>query len=169
MVFEKQIRRFLGDQLFDCFLWFLYTVLGALLPLWIGMFLFNVLGKWKGMDLFISHGELCIYSAALLTPSMYVMQRYSKTGYMMRYLLYVSYLSVLVAALCYSLILASDLLKEGIAFNHAFVIGLSIGLFVYAVLVSVGIKVWENIKGPQDWLVLRKQKFIDLENRFNKL
>jgi hypothetical protein len=60
----------------EAFSWLLYNVAGATLPIWLGGYvLLPVFGKQFSWTEYSKHGELALYSAALLAPTLRVIAR----------------------------------------------------------------------------------------------
>lgn len=57
----------------DAFTLLLYTVLGGLLPVWVGMIVAGLFSDSARLIDFASHGEFAVYSAATIAPVIYLM------------------------------------------------------------------------------------------------
>ena len=55
--------------------WLLFVVIGGLLPIWGGYLLLIIFSQPTALWNFASNGELALYSAALLTPALYLVGR----------------------------------------------------------------------------------------------
>ncbi len=70
------LRKTTSSQRSEAFSWLLYNVAGATLPIWLGGYiLLPVFGKHFSWIEYSQHGELALYSAALLAPTIRVIAR----------------------------------------------------------------------------------------------
>lgn len=58
--------------------WFLYTLIGGLVPLWLGVIILMVTSSWRGWDFFVVNGEFALYSASLLAPTIHILVKDTK-------------------------------------------------------------------------------------------
>lgn len=49
-----------------------YTLIGSLIPIWLGAFIVWIIGRLSSWTMFFIHGEFAIYSAALLASVFYL-------------------------------------------------------------------------------------------------
>lgn len=72
LTFLETIRHAKRSHVVDSVVWFLFTIVGGLLPVWGGAVLLWIApGNVHWLD-FASHGEFALYSAALLAPAIYI-------------------------------------------------------------------------------------------------
>lgn len=70
-----ELRSASRQQLSESVTWFMYVVLGGLLPIWGGYLLYLLLTRDITFLQFAGSGELALYSAALVTPALYLVSR----------------------------------------------------------------------------------------------
>src|SRR5260370_35516552 len=62
----------------DCGLSLAFNLIGALTPVWFGWFLLRAFSRHPSVSNFTGHGEFAIYSAALLSPGIYIIMKDEK-------------------------------------------------------------------------------------------
>jgi len=163
----------------EAFSWLLYNVAGATLPIWLGGYLLlPVFGKSFSWFDYSQHGELALYSAALLAPTLRVIAKdVGESEFVLRqYFLFFSWICLTVSVALYSgVITVFGLLPAGtspteVSLNKILLFRFSLGLFILAVAVSVLVRLidFQRIE-PKEIIDLQDASEKRLENEFDKI
>lgn len=149
----------------DALLWSFLVVVGSLLPLWGGALLFQLFGSWPGFTFFLSHGEFYIYSAAILSPTLYTLHSIYRVN--------------VFTVLSYVILLSSAILFAGTASRHTadlqvtvdeqFLRMSSVVLLSYSVVFTFLTKVAENVKRVPDLAKMKQDDFEALDRGLDAL
>lgn len=112
-------------------------LLGALTPLWAGMFIDKFLNKWQGFSMFWSNGELYLYSTAIYTHAIYLLFQNKRKNYDMQAVLgWLSLVCLLLSAVAYSTLLTTlRELAEETNINGDFLFYTSCFFFIFSIIV----------------------------------
>ena len=146
------------------------TMIGNLAPFWVSFLLILLFGQWAGWLEFFRHGEFFIYSASLLTSTLYLViykssQKYKMTNILLFALLFIS--AVLFAGVTVEGLLST--LSIPIPMNVKFLFFSSLILFVFSVFLFFSINLFENIRTSPDTAKIAETDYKDLENKFDTL
>ena len=119
---------------------FIWSIVAALIPLWLGLLLLAAYGKWDwNWLIFLEKGEFYLYSAAFLTNSIYILRkRKSDEGdapFMLT--LTASLLLVVVAALYASLNTSQTVFLQSTGFTSKFLAWSSMITFAASIAFSL--------------------------------
>jgi hypothetical protein len=94
----------------DAAIWLAYALLGGLLPIWGGVLFLRAISKPLAMYYFIDNGELAIYSASILSPTLYLILKDFKTSIFANRHIFalVSLLFLLVSSFLFASVVASS-------------------------------------------------------------
>ena len=81
--------------------WFLYTLIGGLVPLWLGAILLSLTSSWRGWDFFVVNGEFALYSASLLAPTIHILVKDTKKPWF-KILILISMLLLIISTALYT-------------------------------------------------------------------
>jgi hypothetical protein len=73
MSFLDPLRDTTTEHWKDASAWLLYTLVGSLAPIWLGWLILSALSRHPSIVDFSHHGEFALYSAAMFTPTLYIM------------------------------------------------------------------------------------------------
>lgn len=179
---ERSLRSVLSQttksQRSEAFSWLLYNVAGATLPIWLGGYLLlPIFGKHFSWLDYSQHGELALYSAALLAPTLRVIARdVGESEFVLRqYFLFFSWIFLTASVALYSgVITAFGLLPAGTlpsdaSLNKILLFRFSWVLFILAVGTSVLVRLidFQRIE-PKEILEIQSDSEKRLENAFEK-
>lgn len=94
--------------------WFLFTLIGGLVPLWLGIILLKVTSSWRGWDFFVINGEFALYSASLLAPTIHILIKDTKKPWF-KLLILTSILLLIISTALYTTVTVkttADIQKE---------------------------------------------------------
>jgi hypothetical protein len=167
------------SQRSEAFSWLLYNVAGATLPIWLGGYiLLPVLGKHFSWIEYSQHGELALYSAALLAPTIRVIARdVGESEFVRRQtFLFLGLILITGSVALYSGILAvAGVLPTGAAtvgttINSLLLFRFSFSLLVMTVMISFVVRLidYQRIEG-REILDLQDANEKRLESDFDKI
>jgi len=151
--------------------WLFFTILGSLVPVWVGSLLYLIApGGWSWNDI-ASHGELALYSAALLAPAIYLaITEKSEFSFPGRALI------VLIAIF---LLLVSLVIFAGITVLHRFNLAgnvkeesvalYSVVLYAASAIVAFIVDLFDNFRRTVDVRKLLAERQKALEQKFDQL
>ena len=144
----------------------IYTLIGSLLPLWGGAILIRGLGQWQGWSFFWQHGELAIYSATLLAPTVYLITRdYKMIG--KRILLLITVVFLITATLLFAGVKSCELYERTV--DLRFLTHATIYVFLISIVISYLANVFEYARLDADIQKARREDLNTLEEDFNRL
>ena len=149
----------------DAFYWFLYAVVGSLLPIWGSIILFALLGTWPGWDFFFSHGEFYIYSASFLSPMLYILHKIARVTV----ITVLTYFFVVACAILFAGTAMSSVAQAETPIDLAFLKYSSYLLLLLSMAITYVSKVRENVRLSSDPETLRRSEVDELENEVNRL
>lgn len=152
--------------------WLVYNLMGIMFPLIISFVFLISFSKWAGFVNFLSHGELCIFSASLLVAILYSLDKIEVSAGFIRI---GAYALVLIVSALYAATVSKDIFSEHVELNSVFIFSSSLIIFGLSLLISYVSKVVHNSKDR--WAMAYKledaQKSLkkseeNLEENFNK-
>ncbi|MCU0344647.1 MAG: hypothetical protein MUF28_12595 [Ignavibacterium sp.] len=117
---------------------YIINLAGSLMPLWLSALLFFAFDRWLGWGVFFDNGEFYLYSAALITPSAYILFTYKQKNYdPLAILFWISILILIISAVLFTAITATQSLtnKLIISINPSFLSYSSIIIFLFSIVV----------------------------------
>lgn len=165
------LRGVTREHVRDTFEWLLYTGLGSLVPVWVGILLFLMFYRpipW--MD-FLGHGEFALYSAALIAPSLYLVVTDREEAPFPRRGLFVLGAGVvllfsvtLFAGI--TVLIRADLIQR---IDDTVVAWLSLLLFFVSISIAFLVTLLDNSRRFPAVRKIAEQTREELENRFDRL
>lgn len=185
----KRLFRESGKQWRDTFRWLGYTLLTGFMPIWIAWLWLSDKSDRPVLETFASNGEFAIYSASLLSGSLYLITRNSGSSLwndlgnlilkrrVLRtvtfpgqsfFVLFFFALS-LGAAVLYTINLASHLQNPAESFTGDWLIrNLTISLFAVSFFLSFLIVFIDNYWAPATSEASGQDEYIDLRTKFRR-
>jgi len=163
-----QVKR---DHLRDSGEWFLYTIVGSLVPVWGGVLLYSIaLGGVPWMRL-ASHGEFALYSAALLAPAIYVtVTEQEDVSFPRRGLfVFVAVLFLLVSVLIFAGITVLQHVKLIGPVEEKSVALWSLFLFTVSAGLAFVVNLFDNLRRAPDIRGIIAQRQKTFERKFDEL
>lgn len=162
----------------EAFSWLLYNVAGATLPIWLGGYiLLPVFGKHFSWLEYSQHGELALYSAALLAPTVRVIARDVGESEFVRRQTFLFFGLILITAsvaLYSGIIAVAGVLPAGMAMvestiNSLLLFRFSLTLLIMTVIISFVVRLidYQRIEG-REILDLQDESEKRLESDFDK-
>lgn len=144
-----------------------FTLVGALIPVWGGAILLKIFSSWNGWFEFFKHGELAIYSASLLTSTLYLMV---KSGRGFKGSIILPILGLLVSAFLFAGVLSVDILASTtVSIDEKFLMKTSWPVYVLSVLGFYFANVCENVRLTTDVQDVAYREFNEFESRFDNM
>jgi hypothetical protein len=155
----------------DSVKWFVYTLVGSLLPIWGSWLLLPVLSQSVNWSDFVRHGEFALYSAAFLSPALYLITRDVALAPFVHRQLFA--LSTIVLIVCSALLFAGVTAAtkgsiHGIVLDENVLIKVSIPLLLLSSLVAFVVTVLDNARLRPDVRRLAAASEQQLEKDFDK-
>jgi hypothetical protein len=162
----------------EAFSWLLYNVAGATLPIWLGGYvLLPVFGKHFSWTDYSKHGELALYSAALLAPTLRVIARdVGESEFVRRQsFLFFCWIFLTGSVALYSGVIAVYGVVPGgmppaeVSLNTVLLFRFSVSLFVLTILISFLVRLidFQRIE-PKEILEIQGASEQRLENEFEQ-
>ncbi len=151
--------------------WFLYTIVGSLVPVWAGAVLYWIApGGVSWLD-FASHGEFALYSAALLAPAIYitVTEREDLPFPSRTLFVFVAFILLLVSLLIFAGITVLQRFNLVGHIKGESVVLWSLGLYVTSAIVAFVVDLFDNLRRAPDVRKLAADRQKALEQRFDEL
>jgi hypothetical protein len=172
------LRKTTPSQRNEAFSWLLYNVAGATLPIWLGGYiLLPVFGKHFSWLEYSQHGELALYSAALLAPTVRVIARDVGESEFVRRQTFLFFGLILITAsvaLYSGIIAVAGVLPAGMAMvettiNSLLLFRFSLTLLIMTVIISFVVRLidYQRIEG-REILDLQDESEKRLESDFDK-
>jgi len=155
--------------------WLMYTLVGGLVPVWGGMFLFKLFSRPVSFSDFSSNGEFALYSATMLAPSLYlILKDYNSSNFLYRHTFALaSVLGLLVSMILFAGVTAVHAGGMGsVNLDQRFLRWVTMLLFLVAVGVSFLVTALDNERIGIDVSKVREERanqVKDLEKQFDKL
>jgi len=170
------LRKTTPSQRSEAFSWLLYNVAGATLPIWLGGYvLLPVFGKHFSWTDYSKHGELALYSAALLAPTLRVIARdVGESEFVRRQsFLFFCWIFLTGSVALYSGVIAVYGVVPGgmppaeASLNTVLLFRFSLSLFILTILISFLVRLidFQRIE-PKEILEIQDANTQRLENEF---
>jgi hypothetical protein len=162
-----------SDQRYESLSWFVYNLFGSTLPIWLGGYiLLPVFGKHFNWLEYSQHGELVLYSAAFLAPTLRLIGKDVEDSVFVRRqsFLFVGWICLTAAVALYSgVISAAEMPPNTIHVNTYLLFRFSIFLFVVSVVFSSLVRLidFQRIQ-PKQIFSLQRASETRLEDEFEK-
>ncbi|SRR5713226_10535790 len=158
--------------------WLLYNVAGATLPIWLGGYLLlPVFGKHFSWTEYSKHGELALYSAALLAPTLRVIARdVGESEFVRRqFFLFFCWIFLTGSVALYSGVIAvygaapAGMPPADVSLNTILLFRFSLSLFILTVLISFLVRLidFQRIE-PKEILEIQDASKERLESEFEQ-
>lgn len=160
------------DHWREAILLILFTLVGGLAPLWIGLLIVqSTSGSPQLLD-FAAHGEFALYTASLLAPCIYlVVQESAETPFVGRtFFVLLAFFGILLAVASYTMVAPET--SKVIPFaplDRAFIGHGTISLFCISLILSLTITTLENARTYPPIHKIEKSQESELENEFDRL
>jgi hypothetical protein len=161
------------EQRYESFGWFVYNLFGSTLPIWLGGYiLLPVFGRHFSWLEYSQHGELVLYSAAFLAPTLRLIGKDVEDSVFVRRqsFLFVGWICLTAAVALYSgVISAAEMPPNAIHVNTNLLFRFSIFLFVVSVVFSSLVRLidFQRIQ-PKQIFSLQRASETRLEDEFEK-
>lgn len=170
--FIKPFHATSWDNWRDAFNSHLYLLFGSLLPIWLSPFLLKTISvEFKWTD-FVDHGELALYSAALISPAIYIITKNRKNiGFPYNTQLIIFSISLLLmSCIVFAGVIVSTIIKgpEFFILNISFLRYTTILLLVLSILLSYLVSVFDNLLTSLDMSAIKGREMEELESKFDK-
>lgn len=152
--------------------WLAYSMVGSLLPIWAGVLVLNVYNLEVGLATFASHGEFFIYSASFATPVFHHLHRDWRGKQFLhgRWFQWFAVLSVLVSAVVYGVLLASEQSAEVQAqLDMSFVYAAGYVLLPLTILLGFLVTAFEQVMTGLDAQEVNRSRQKKLGEDFDEL
>ncbi len=149
----------------------IYVLVGSLLPIWLSPFLLKTISVEFKLTDFVDHGELALYSAALISPAIYIIIKNRKnTGFPYNtQLIILSICVLLISCFVFAGVIVTSIKKTGLfILNISFLRSTTIILLVFSVLLSYLVSVFDNLLTSLDLSDIKGKEMKELENKFNE-
>src|SRR5438034_10075121 len=150
---------------------FIYTLVGSLLPIWGSWLLLPILSQSVDWSDFVKHREFALYSAAFLSPALYLITRdVAQAPFVHRQLFALSTIVLIVcAALLFAGVTAATKGSiHGIVLDEKVLIKVSIPLLLLSSLVAFVVTVLDNARLRPDVRRLAAGSERQLEKDFDE-
>jgi len=151
--------------------WFLYTIVGSLVPVWGGAILYGIAPGGVPWIELASHGEFALYSAALLAPAIYIIVTEREDVPFPRRGLFVltSIIFLLISVLIFAGITVLQRFKLIAPVEEVAVANWSLALFVGSAAIAFIVNLFNHVRREPDVRGLMAQKQKVLEHKFDEL
>jgi hypothetical protein len=170
--FFTTIKASTKQHWWDTILWFLFTVLVSLLPVWGSCIIFGLFSLPIKFETFISGGEFAIYSAALLAPVLYTILKELGAPFRPRTIVgLLAIVFLMVSAILFAGVTAGTRTSEGsspIKINIAFLATVSVILFILSAILTFFVKLIDTIAAAPDIYDMRTKETETLSKRFDE-
>ncbi|MDP2278702.1 MAG: hypothetical protein Q8K51_10810, partial [Nitrospirota bacterium] len=170
MMFEP-FRIATKEHWWDAIISMLFTLFGSLLPLWASYILLKVLASKFSFTDFIDHGEFALYSAALLSPALYIIGKdRTPAGFPYRiFFILILPMGLLFATLVFSgVVFATVTQNQPLNLNKEFLRNSTVILLILSVLFPFLINVLDNIRREPDMRTIKAHEMKKLEDQFDE-
>lgn len=147
------------------FYWLLAMGIGTMLPVWGGFLILSALGEKPDIAFFLSHGEFYIYSASLLSASIYIIVK--RFGVELSFIF--SLILIISSAILYAIAVSVEFLGVGKKIDENFLIISTAVIFPSSLFLAFTSKVKENILEKPGVSDGEDRRASSLENRFDKM
>lgn len=134
------LRSTTPEQRFESLSWFVYNLFGSTLPIWLGGYiLLPIFGRHFNWIEYSQHGELALYSAAFLAPTLRLIGKDVEDSVFVRrqVFLFFGWIFLTAAVALYSgVISAAGMPPSTLRVNTSLIFGVSMFLFVVSVILS---------------------------------
>jgi hypothetical protein len=172
MSFLDPLRDTTTEHWKDASAWLLYTLVGSLAPIWLGWLILSALSRHPSIVDFSHHGEFALYSAAMFTPTLYIML---KDVRQIRFpwrtiLVLLAFTGTGVAAGFFSVVTTVFMLPPPLLkLDDQFVQTGTVYLFCFSVVLSFLVTVLDNARQAPDITKIAAAQRQNLGDRFDKL
>lgn len=159
------------EHWYDAFYSLVFTLIGSLFPIWASYILLILLTTKFSFTDFIDHGEFALYSAALLSPALYIIGKDRKpAGFPYRtFFILLLPIGLLAAALVFSsVVFATVTQDQPLNLNKQFLRYFTVILLSLSVLFSFLINVLDNIRREPDMHSIKAHEMKELEDQFDE-
>jgi hypothetical protein len=165
----KNVNR---SHLSDAGIWLFYNLAGSLAPVWFGLLILETFKRKPGWADFSQHGEFALYSAAMLAPAFYVINRDLRIpGFAGRQILGLLTLLGTLAATCFFVAVTTAFVepKPVLEIDQSFLQRGTVTLFIFATILSFLVTVLDNARQTPDLPEIAKEQREKLAKQFEEL
>lgn len=146
----------------------IYNLGGGLMPVWGGMLILIMFGKWGGFEKFFIHGEFAIYSATLLAPSYYLIQKNNKRP--LNIFKLIIFLGLLINAILFAGVSVNDVFTPiQIRFDILFLVYATLSTFVVSIFILFFTQLFDNARISPNIEEIKSEEMKSLDDDFSKL
>lgn len=153
--------------------WLFYTLVGSLLPVWGSCLLLKLFSQTIQWVDFFKHGEFALYSAAIITPAIYlILKEKFNIPFLSRHVCGLLALAFLISSTLIfagvTVIAVNQNIQRPIL-NESFLVITSIVVFCLSVFLAFFITLADNIITQEDLREVRQRDSEKLEKEFDDL
>ena len=156
----------------DTIVWFLFTVLVSLLPVWGSCIIFGLFSLPIEFQAFIKGGEFAIYSAALLAPVLYTIMRELGAPFRPRTIVGLfAIIFLMISVILFAGVTSTARTSEGpssIRINILFLSRVSIILFILSAILTFLVKLIDTITAAPDLYGIQAEETEMLSKKFDE-
>jgi len=156
----------------DAGIWLFYNLAGSLAPVWFGLLILKTFHRHPGWADFSQHGEFALYSAAMLAPTFYVINRDLKIpGFAGRQILGLLTLLGTLAATCFFVAVTTAFMepKPVLEIDQVFLQQGTTVLFVFSAFLAFLVTALDNARQTPDVNVLAERRRKKLDEQYDDL
>lgn len=149
----------------------LYTLVGALLPVWFGPLFLRIISVKIPLTNFIDHGEFALYSAALLSPAFYLVavdRNPPGFPYRRSFILVLVVLILASTGIFAGVIVGTTLQNQPFILDKSFLRYITIFIFIISIFSSLAISVLDNARLEPNLQAMKAKEMKKLEDEFDK-
>ncbi|SRR5713226_6033461 len=167
------LRSTTPEQRYESLSWFVYNLFGSTLPIWLGGYiLLPIFSKHFNWIEYTQHGELALYSAAFLAPTLRLIGKDVEDSVFVRRqsFLFLGWIFLTTAVALYSgVISAAEMPPNTIHVDTRLLFGFSIFLFAVSVILSSLVRLidYQRIQ-PKQVFALQHASETRLDDEFEK-
>ena len=150
----------------DSAIWLAYVLLGGLLPIWGGALFLRAISKPLAISYFIDNGELAIYSASILSPTLYLILKDFKTSIFANRHIFalISLLFLLVSSFLFTSVIAAS--AGTFQVDQLFLRRWTIIVYIVSACLAFIVTVIDQSRSTKDIRTYHAKEFQELRERF---
>lgn len=163
----KVLRSSKWEHWRDAFNCLLFTLVGSLVPVYGGAILIRLFSRWASFSVLFQHGEFSIYSASLLTSTLYLTVKGSKE---IKATIIWPIIGLLLSAFLFAGVTTKNIFSsEKIILDQEFLFYFSLVLFSFSALSYFVANLCENVRTSLDIRSSAEEEYKGLKTNFEGL
>ena len=154
----------------DAILYIIYYAVGTLMPLWAGLLLLSLMNQPIGSNTFLDQGQFAIYSAAALTPVVYVLSKDHK-GHETAFYMLIMVVCLLISVLIFTLAESTSLAPDTDSPNKSYLRIASVIVYIFSLFATFCLQLFDSTYNDFDMQAARQTRRdsleVDFEREFN--